>query len=247
MAEPNPCYTTQAMDRRRRLQYAMLTAAGAALGLLLLRATVSSVPSLAIEFLANRLTYVYVFAVTAAVFLVLGYVLGRQIDELQRLSTTDALTGLANRRAFQARLRHEWRRARRYTSPLSLLLIDIDGLKRINDEQGHAVGDRVLRTAAHAISTTMRVTDAGARWGGDEFAIVAPNTVRRAAHRLARRLLGQVEQRARGQDVAVTVSIGVATFDPESNPSEDVETLLNAADAALYGAKSGGRNRVNVA
>lgn len=177
----------------------------------------------------------------------LGYVLGRQIDELRHLSTTDPLTGLANRRAFHSRLRDEWRRARRYKSSLSLLLIDIDGLKRINDERGHSVGDQVLRTAAHAINTTMRVTDVGARWGGDEFAIVAPNTIRSAAQRLARRLLGEVEQRARGQEVAVTVSIGVATLEPESDPSAPVEWLLKNADAALYRAKSDGRNRVNVA
>jgi two-component system, cell cycle response regulator len=235
------------VDRGRWLHYAMLTATAAALGLLLLRAAFSSVPSLAIEFLANRLTYVYVFAVTAAVFLMLGYVLGRQIDELRRLSTTDPLTGLANRRAFQARLHDEWRRAQRYTSPLSLLLIDIDGLKRINDERGHTVGDHVLRTVAHAINTTMRVTDSGSRWGGDEFAIVAPNTVGTAAGRLAQRLLGEVEQRARGREVSVTVSIGVATLAPESNQSATVRWLLNAADEALLRAKSDGRNRVNVA
>jgi predicted signal transduction protein with EAL and GGDEF domain len=97
----------------------MLTATGAVLGLLLLRAAFSSAPSLAFEFLSNRLTYVYVFAITAVVFLVLGYVLGRQIDELRRLATMDPLTGLANRRAFETRLRDEWRRTRRYRSPLT--------------------------------------------------------------------------------------------------------------------------------
>jgi diguanylate cyclase (GGDEF)-like protein len=225
----------------------MLTAAAAALGLLLLRSSFSSVGSLAFEFLTNRLTYVYVFVVTAAVFLVVGYILGRQIDELRRLSTTDSLTGLANRRAFQARLRDELRRTRRYTSSLSLLLIDIDGLKRINDERGHAVGDLVLRTAAHAITTTMRITDIGARWGGDEFALVAPNTDRTAARRLAQRLLGEVERQTRGREAPVTVSIGVATLEPDANPSAKVEWLLNEADAALLQAKGNGRNRVNVA
>jgi diguanylate cyclase (GGDEF)-like protein len=225
----------------------MLTATAAALGLLLLRVAFSPAPSLALEFLTNRLTYVYVFAVTAVVFLVLGYVLGRQIDELRRLSTTDPLTGLANRRAFQTRLRDEWRRTRRYRSPLSLLLIDIDGLKRINDERGHAVGDRVLRTAAHAINTTMRVTDFGARWGGDEFAIVAPNTSRNAAQRLAQRLLTEAAGRAQAREVAVTVSVGVATFERDSHPSATVKWLLDAADAALYRAKQEGRNRVKVA
>jgi predicted kinase len=120
------------------------------------------VPSLSFEFLTNRLTYVYVFIATAVVFLLLGYTLGRRIDELRRLSATDSLTGLANRRAFHARLREEWLRARRYGSPLSLLLVDVDGLKRINDEGGHTAGDEVLRSAARSIAVTMRVTDFGA-------------------------------------------------------------------------------------
>jgi diguanylate cyclase (GGDEF)-like protein len=235
------------MERRRGLVYALLTAAAAVLGLVLLRAVFSFVPSLTFEVFTNRLTYVYVFIATAVVFLVLGYVLGRRIDELRRLSTTDPLTGLSNQRAFQARLRNEWQRARRYTSPLSLLLIDIDGLKQVNDDRGHAAGDQALRAAAHAINATMRVTDFGARWGGDEFAIVAPNTVRRSAQRVAQRLLGQMARQATARDVGVTISVGVATLEPDRGSSATVEWLLNAADAALYRAKSDGRNRVKVA
>jgi diguanylate cyclase (GGDEF)-like protein len=234
------------MERRRGLAYALLTAAAAVLGLLLIRAAFSFVPSLTFEFFVNRLTYIYVFVATAVVFMVLGYVLGRRIDELRRLSTTDSLTGLANQRAFQARLRDEWQRARRYTSPLSLLLIDIDRLKGVNDERGHAAGDEVLRAAAHAINVTMRVTDFGARWGGDEFAIVAPNTVRRSAQHLAQRLLGHVSEQAKAHEAPVTISVGVATFEPERNRSMTVEQLVSAADAVLYQAKSEGRNRVNV-
>jgi diguanylate cyclase (GGDEF)-like protein len=235
------------MESRRGVAYALLTAAATVVGLLLVRATFSFVPSLTFEFFANRLTYIYVFVATALVFVVLGYVLGRRIDKFKRLSTTDPLTGLANQRAFQARMREEWQRARRYTSPLSLLLIDIDGLKRINDERGHAAGDQGLRAAANAIKATMRVTDFGARWGGDEFAIVAPNTARQPAQRLAQRLLGQMSRQARARDVAVTISVGVATLEPERDTSATVEWLQNAADAALYQAKSEGRNRVNVA
>jgi diguanylate cyclase (GGDEF)-like protein len=235
------------MERRRGLVYAFFTAAAAVLGLLLIRTTFSFVPSLTFEFFRNRLTYIYVFVATAVVFMALGYILGRRIDELKRLSTTDPLTGLANRRAFEARLRDEWRRANRSTLPLSLLLIDIDGLKRINDERGHAAGDRVLRTAAHAIKAAMRSTDFGARWGGDEFAIVAPNTVRRSAEQLAQRLLGHVSEQARARDAAVTISVGVATLDQQHDQSATVEWLQNAADAALYQAKSEGRNRVKVA
>ena len=236
------------MERRRGLVYALFTAAAAVLGLLLTRAAFSFVPSLTFEFFANRLTYIYLFVVTAVVFILLGYILGRRIDRLSHLSTTDTLTDLANRRAFEARLHEEWQRARRYGSPLSLLLIDIDGLKRINDERGHAAGDEVLRTAARGINTTMRAMDFGARWGGDEFAIVAPNTSRGSAQQLAERLLGHVSEQAGTRDaVVVTISVGIATFEPEGGSSATVERLVAAADAALYQAKSDGRNRVKVA
>jgi len=141
----------------------------------------------------------------------------------------------------------EWLRARRYNSPLSLLLVDVDGLKQINDERGHAAGDEVLRTAARAIAVTMRVTDFGARWGGDEFAIGAPITVRQSAQHLAQRLVGHVSTEARAHQTGVTISVGVATVEPHRNPSATIERLLNAADAALYQAKNDGRNRVRVA
>jgi diguanylate cyclase (GGDEF)-like protein len=232
---------------RALVAYALLTATAAVLGLLLIRVSFSVVPSLTFEFLSNRLTYIYVFAATALVFLVLGYTLGRRIDELRRLSATDSLTLLANRRAFQARLREEWLRARRYDSPLSLLLIDVDGLKGINDERGHAAGDDVLRTAARAIAVTMRVTDFGARWGGDEFAIVAPNTARSSAQHLAQRLWGQVPHEAQAHHTAVTISVGVAMTEPQGDASITIERLLEAADSALHQAKNDGRNRVRVA
>jgi diguanylate cyclase (GGDEF)-like protein len=227
--------------------YALLTAAAAVLGLLLIRAAFTFVPSLTFEVLANRLTYIYVFVATAIVFLGLGYVLGRRIDELRRLSTTDSLTGLANRRALHARLRDEWLRARRYDAPLSLLLVDVDGMKQINDERGHAAGDAVLRTAARAIVVTMRVTDFGARWGGDEFAIVAPNTVRRSAQHLAKRLLEHLSNEAREHQASVTVSVGVATVEPNRDSSATIDRLVVAADSALYQAKNDGKNRVRVA
>jgi diguanylate cyclase (GGDEF)-like protein len=235
------------MERRRSLAYALITAALVVLGLLLTRAASSFVPSLSFEFFTNRLTYLYVFLATAVVFLGLGYALGRRIDELRRLSLTDPLTGLANRRAFQIRLQDEWHRAHRYISPLSLLLIDIDGLKRINDARGHAAGDQVLRTAARAIDAAMRSSDFGARWGGDEFTILAPHTDRAAAQQLAHRLTGRLSEQARSDEAAVTLSVGVATTDPRSEPYATVEHLLRDADAALYQAKSDGRNRVKVA
>ena len=235
------------MTRQRALVSALMTAVAAVLGLLVIRAGSSFIPSLTFEFVTNRLTYLYVFLATATVFLVLGYILGRRIEELRRLSTTDSLTGLANQRGFQARVHDEWRRAGRYQSPLSLLFIDIDGLKRINDERGHGAGDVVLRTAAQAINAAMRTSDFGARWGGDEFGIIAPNTPRIAAHQLAQRLLGHVSEQARAQGTPVTFSVGVVTWEPEQAPDATVEWLRSAADTALYRAKSEGGDCVRVA
>lgn len=139
------------MDRTRGLSYALLTSVAVALGLLLLRRAFSSAPSVAYEFLSNRLTYVYVFVATSIVFLALGYILGRKVDKFRRWSTVDPLTSLLNRRALETRLQDEWQRSRRYGSPLSVMLIDIDGLKHINDERGHAEGDQILRGASAAI------------------------------------------------------------------------------------------------
>jgi diguanylate cyclase (GGDEF)-like protein len=235
------------VKRRRAFFYGLATSAGLVLGLLVLRTVFTSRYSLAAEFLSNRLTYIYVFVATAVVFTVLGYILGRQADELRRLSTIDALTGLYNRRAFHARLREEWRRSRRYHTPLSLLLIDVDGLKHVNDEHGHEAGDRVLRDVAGAIKHTLRDTDFGARWGGDEFAIVAPNTDRTAAHRLGQRLLLHMSKRAQAGQEAPTASVGLAILDPTQQEPGSIKGLMRTADQALYHAKASGRNRVRVA
>jgi diguanylate cyclase (GGDEF)-like protein len=234
-------------ERFRSVAIALLTSALVVLGLGLLRVAFTSPQSLVGEVLANRLTYIYVFAATAAVFSVLGYVLGRQADELRRLSMTDPLTGLGNRRAVSRRMREEWRRAQRQQSPLSVLLIDLDGLKQINDERGHGAGDQALQAAARAIKAALRATDFGARWGGDEFAIVASDTNRHAAQRLAERLLDRMTQHGRAGDIAVTASIGVATANPAEHTEERLTHLLHEADAALYQAKTNGRNRVRVA
>ena len=137
------------MKRTRWLLYALLTSAAVVLGLLLLRVTSGSIPSPAADFLRYRLTYLYVFAATSVVFLMVGFVLGRKIDRFRRLSTVDSLTGLANRSVLNARLQEEWRRAERYCSPLSLLLIDVDGLKRLNDDAGHAAGDQMPGRDCH--------------------------------------------------------------------------------------------------
>jgi diguanylate cyclase (GGDEF)-like protein len=137
------------------------------------------------ELIRNGLTYAYVSLASAVAVVVFGCAIGRRVDVLRQLATTDSLTNLLNRRAIENRLQSEWERARRYGLPLSLLMIDLDGFKRVNDLGGHAAGDRVLRATATAIRSTLRRSDYGARWGGDEFMILAPHTTRNAAAQLA--------------------------------------------------------------
>jgi diguanylate cyclase (GGDEF)-like protein len=219
---------------------------GAPTGLLVLREVYAPRPVTA-ELMSDRLTYLYVLLASALVLAFVGFLLGRQADRLASLSQTDALTGLPNRRALNEHIREELRRAARYRTPVSLLLIDVDGLKQVNDAHGHAAGDRVIRTIARAITHTLRESDFGARWGGDEFGIVAPNTTSAAARASAERLVNRVRSVRDGHGFLSTVSVGIATFDPNRSDHADVESLVGAADRALYQAKADGRNRVEAA
>ena len=237
--------STSIMKLGDGFKYGVLTAAAAVSGLLLLRTFFGSAEPMAMELRSNQLVYGYIFAVTIVTVLGLSYVLGRQTDALRQLSTTDSLTGLSNRRALEDRLRDEWRRALRYRSPLALLLVDIDGLKRINDRLGHQGGDALLRRTASAIRQSLRTSDIGVRWGGDEFAILAPHTSREAARTLAERLLLQLKTRSDAE--GISASVGVATFEPDERVMDNPEMLMRAADEALYCAKTAGRDQVHVA
>ena len=149
----------------------------------------------------------------------------------------DTLTGIANRRSLDERLELEVRRARRYRRPLSLILCDVDGLKQVNDTLGHAAGDAYLSTVARRLADAVRGTDLVGRWGGDEFAVVSPETGALAAARLARKLEHVVSAAPLvlpGGVCAVSISTGTATaHDPWS-----VDGLHGEADAALYRAKA---------
>jgi diguanylate cyclase (GGDEF)-like protein len=240
-----------AEGRRRCVWYAAAGVALSALapvGLLVLREAASPRP-VAQEFFADRLTYAYVFLASAVVLASLGFVLGQQADRLVKLSTTDPLTGLLNRRAFRQRLVEELQRSMRYGTPLSLMLVDLDGLKKINDEQGHVAGDRAIRCVAAAVTHTLRGSDFGARWGGDEFAIVTPNTLPAAALNSAQRLLAHVRKRSfhDSAGATVTISVGIASFELAQPAHTDIDTLVRAADDALYNAKAGGPGTVRTA
>jgi diguanylate cyclase (GGDEF)-like protein/PAS domain S-box-containing protein len=164
-------------------------------------------------------------------------------SRLEQLAALDGLTGLKNRRAFEARLVEEVARARRYDHPLSLVLLDIDHFKSYNDTFGHPKGDDVLRNVGRLLLRAMRDTDFAARYGGEEFAIILPNTDHERAHQVAERLRVAIEA-ATWDDRAITASVGAASFAREINTAE---TLLECADRALYRSKEAGRNRVTMA
>ncbi|QHD05254.1 GGDEF domain-containing protein [Pseudomonas sp. R76] len=164
---------------------------------------------------------------------------------LSELAATDALTGLANRRTLDQRLRQEWDRAQRSTEPLTLLMIDVDHFKAFNDRHGHHGGDAALRTVAQVIEDNIRrPADLAARYGGEEFAVVLPHTDAKGAWLIAEHIRSSVEHlpRVAGAERPITVSIGMSTWDKRSRMS--LEALLLSADQALYEAKHSGRNRI---
>jgi diguanylate cyclase (GGDEF)-like protein len=163
---------------------------------------------------------------------------------ISRLSNTDAMTGLANRRSFDEALEREFQQSRRYDRALSVLMLDIDLFKAINDTKGHATGDEVLKIAAGLVKRCCRAVDIPARMGGDEFAVLLPETAACDAGVVAERIRKAVAEKTyniEGSEIGLTVSIGVA--DIHSGRMEKPEDFLALADEALYAAKQLGRNR----
>ena len=169
--------------------------------------------------------------------------LARANAELEALATTDELTALKNHRVFVERLREEFRRARRYGEPLSLIMLDVDHFKDFNDAFGHVEGNRVLRQVASVLQANGRETDLVTRYGGEEFAVILPHTRRAEAERIGERLRVAIEAQA-WEHRPVTASLGVCEL-TEAMP--DPKALVSVADAAMYRSKSEGRNRVTCA
>jgi diguanylate cyclase (GGDEF)-like protein len=169
-------------------------------------------------------------------------------EQLVALARADALTGLANRRAFDDCAQQEWARSMRTRLPLSVLMIDIDAFKNFNDRHGHMNGDILLVAVAGMVAgRARRPADLAARFGGDEFALILPETPPEAAEAIAQNLREQVEASGRegGREASrITLSIGLASA--VGTPEKPVGALINAADSALYEAKRSGRNRVIV-
>lgn len=204
---------------------------------------------------SEKSTSIMVGALTLVTLLSLGFWFLLKIEfrarralerRLIESATTDELTGVANRSDFDRKLVQEWTFRARYATALSLLIIDIDHLKALNDQWGHLAGDAILREVARRISSRVRRTEVVARSGGDEFAVIAPN-YRKEAVDLAMQLRERVAEapfslQSGGKTVAVdvTISVGVAEASDVGSPRE----LLVAAEEAMYAAKSNGRNRV---
>lgn len=165
--------------------------------------------------------------------------------KLEELSVRDGLTGLYNRRELEKRLHEEIHRARRYHRPLTVLMLDIDHFKNVNDRYGHQAGDEVLITVADLIQLNVRPVDMVCRYGGEELSVILPETDEEGARIVAERIRGTVEDSIttapQGDMVHVTVSIGLATFPRDGDTAA---SLVRAADQALYAAKQDGRNLV---
>jgi two-component system, cell cycle response regulator len=168
------------------------------------------------------------------------------MDEQKRLATIDPLTSLKNRRSFIEQAHIEIARCQRYDLPLSLALLDVDHFKSINDTRGHAAGDEVLASLGTLLTSQLRTCDLAARWGGEEFVVLLPNTTQAAGTLLAERLRAAIETLDiyyDGHPIHVTASVGVA----ELLAGESPDGLVDRADRAMYAAKVGGRNRVSAA
>lgn len=168
------------------------------------------------------------------------------LKQVEFLAITDQLTGIYNRRYLETILQKEFERVMRYKTPLACLMIDIDHFKRINDMFGHHTGDMVLKKTAQIIANNARGIDAVARWGGEEFVVLFPQTKKEDALQPASRILRTIsEHEFTDIDEHITVSIGIADAPAPSIDNE--EKLIQASDFALYEAKRKGRNRIEIA
>ena len=166
--------------------------------------------------------------------------------DLRRISITDPLTTLLNRRYFEERIAEEMERSKRHRQPFSLIILDIDNFKNLNDSYGHLYGDEILKTTTSVIRRCVRIIDIAARYGGEEFAIILPTTDKNDAGIIAERIRSEIEAtvclvKDTGTTLNITVSLGIASFPEDASAAEE---LINNADRALYRAKSQGKNKV---
>lgn len=225
-----------------RAFYGLILAFGAPLGWIIIQRVFGRDP-FSDEFL-DPLLYGYMTIATAIVFSILGYMIGKREEIITGLALTDGLTGLYNKRYFENRLYQEFSRFRRHGTPISLVQVDLDHFKNVNDTWGHQAGDDVLKKVASIIMHNCRINEVAARVGGEEISIIAVDCDQKNAISLAERLRQEIESASthwQEHEIKITSSFGVATATPQmTNPLE----MYQRADEALYSAKSQGRNRV---
>ena len=166
-------------------------------------------------------------------------------ERIQRQATTDGLTGLANHKRFYEILEKELWRSRRYGGQISMIMVDIDNLKKINDTYGHRVGDKVIREISRKIKACVRQVDTAARYGGDEFAVILPNTSLSDAIIAAERIVDAVSNSPivwKKEQIVLSVSVGLGRYDADTSPEE----ITSRSDEALYTAKQAGKNTVKI-
>ncbi len=166
-------------------------------------------------------------------------------EKIQRQATTDGLTGLANHKTFYELLEKELWRSRRYGGQISLIMVDIDNLKKINDVHGHRAGDKVIREVSRKIKECIRQIDTAARYGGDEFAVILPNTSLVAATVVAERMVEMVSNSPislEKKHISPSISVGLGQYNADTNP----EDITSRSDQALYMAKQEGKNTVRI-
>lgn len=221
---------------------------GSPLGLILVRFLEGIPPS--VEISTNYDIYLYMTLGTMITFITFGYVIGKNEGNLEKLSIIDPLTNLYNRRYFDARSNDEFSVSERNNRPLSLAIIDIDFFKKVNDEYGHSVGDKVLIQVAHAITNVVRKGETVARIGGEEFAILFPDcnqeTTLTIIERVRKSISNTYIEVNPSKKISVTASAGIACN--RCNDSiTSFKQLFEQADKALYKAKETGRNKAIIA
>lgn len=228
---------------QRSLQ-GLILALGAPLGWLLIR-TLEGMSPLAL-LSAQPGLFIYMLTGTGLAFGIFGWLLGRHEEKLEEISITDGLTGLRNQRYFRMRFEEEFESARRHARPLSLLMMDLDFFKKVNDLHGHPLGDRLLAEVARAFAGQVRKGETLARVGGEEFALLLPGIAEPEALLVGERIRQAVKKielpGRQGGVVGITVSLGLASVrNPEK---ENMDLLYSRADQALYQAKEQGRDRL---
>ncbi len=203
-----------------------------------------------VESTGERWEYVISIVVFVCLSLIYPYIIGRKLierqqsltEEITKVSEQDFLTGLFNRRKLNQLIDEEIIRCQRYKCNFSIIICDLDYFKKVNDQYGHVIGDKVLIEFAELLSKKVRRSDQVGRWGGEEFVIFCPQTRQKGARSLAEKLRLAVEKHSFDIVGQLTCSFGVAAFAVE----DDLRVLLSKSDNALYMAKDNGRNRVEV-